>query len=342
MYCQLKNYNGCNLDPYEKCLPQIQNHNITFKFFPMLSHSANLPYFLFLKSKLNNQTYDTLIDTGSIYAFIKSPLTCDSQDQHHFYYGGGDLTYCDTLAKKLSFLSGDKSGNWIDIYNFHFGETNSCVGLPCTTGQPKAIMGLSANVSEEVSRQPDTTFNPKLPISIDQLQNYFYNNFRTYFKFLSFRWNNGKDALKNPGHMIISTNIEKYPDVTLALNPNPKSLGYGYTSDIKELHFMVNDKVESKLIHHPHGVFLIQQNKPTRVAQKIQAFFDTGTTVPLLIANGDISLLGNKVSTNISMIKSTGRTFNKFKVIFKNNQSLILTMPKAFKSKIPPFFLSNA
>ena len=134
--------------------------------------------------------------------------------------------------------------------------------------------------------------------------------------------------------MIISTNIEKYPDVTLALNRNPKSIGYGYTSDIKELHFMVNDKVDSKLIQHPHGVFLIQQNKPARVTQKMFAFFDTGTTIPFLIVNGDNSFLSSKKSSNPPVINGTGRTYNKLKVIFKD-QSLILTIPKAFQTGAP-------
>jgi hypothetical protein len=281
---------------------------------------------IWFKIKIGNRILYTQIDTGSIYTLVESPLNCQDQKRSSFYYGQGEVIYCDD-RKNLSFLS-DLTNDEITYDNFSIGTgTGVGFGPGCSS-----VMGLSANISQGVATLSNSTFNPTLSTSISQFQRMFHDTFKTDFRFMSFEWDEGGEGTTPGGNVCFSTGIRTPPNVSLALHPAPTT-GYGYTASIKEIQFVVGDEVKKRLVEELGVLYLEVGETRNSVGTSMASFFDTGTTVPMVVLDGDVNLLSDTVGSAGMLISFTGLPFDKFRMFFKEeSQPLVIEIPSALAS----------
>jgi hypothetical protein len=282
---------------------------------------------IWFKNKIGNRILYTQIDTGSIYTLVKSSLSCLPEKRFSYYYGSGEVIYC-VDRKNLSFLTDLTSGE------ITFGGFDLGIGTGPGFGG-SSVMGLSANISQGVAALSNSTFNPTLSTSISQFQRLFHDTFKNDFRFMSFEWDEEREGGKTGGNVCFSTEIRTPPNVSLALHPSP-TIGYGYTASVKEIHFIVGDEVKKRLVEEIGVLYLEVGETRTSVGTSMASLFDTGTTLPMTVIDGDVNFLSETASSASMIVPFTGLPFDKFKMVFKEeSQPLVIEIPSAVASVFP-------
>jgi hypothetical protein len=212
--------------------------------------------------------FTAMVDTGSPYSLFKSDkikaakLDCDPVLS--FHYGSGNTKFC-PVERTLGILGKD-------------GDVFPWTTAPLTVGAANNIniVGVTGNIDPATNR-------PGMTSTIEQTQP----------QALSFRWPRGLSEsgdmrfapLSNPGKQVAAIDLV-----------DPGALSYGYTGTLVRLEYLQGDDVHTSLRQTDDGVNWVRGDRTTKVADSMLAFFDTGTTIPNVMVNGDISLMGDQVN----------------------------------------------
>lgn len=242
-------------------------------------------------------TRPVIIDTGSIYYFetppasaVSSPLSCAPPET--FTYGVGVAKFCPS-SQTLTARSSDGALETILGSSITLGLAQFSDWEP---GIPNAVLGLAGNM-----QGPNR--NGISPL-IDQIKP----------SQLSFRFPNG--GLANGMMSFGPLPADRLSGASPIPLVNPGSLGYGYTANIKRMEFIGSGKVLAAITYGRDGVFLEHGTARDKIAEQHVAFFDTGTPLPLVFSNGDISLLGNNVTTGNIGTNTSGPFYDELRVVF--------------------------
>lgn len=140
---------------------------------------------------------------------------------------------------------------------------------------------------------------------------------------LSFAFPNG---LGETGTMRFDALEQPTPDGRRIPLVEVPSLGYGYTASLLRIEYFAADALIAMIGAEADGVYYEQGNARTRIADEAFAFFDTGTTVPMLPIDGDISLLSDETASSLIESESAAPLYDSFRLVFRNalGEELIL------------------
>ena len=234
-----------------------------------------------------------IIDTGSVYYFLASPdnskdLPCSSPET--FSYGSGTSVFCPEEAivdvKTTEGSYAPLRNQALKMGRSHFEDWQ----------QTLAIMGLAANLVGENRKSMASMMQQLKP------------------DFLSFSF---PDGLTQKGFL----QFEELPDDAAAgfpsiplVDPGPSE--YGYTALPLRLEYYSSGKLHTTLSNTEEGVFLETATSIDRVADEFRTFFDTGTTVPLLMANA-VSLLSDQVANAVIEPERSAADYDRVLVFFE-------------------------
>jgi len=119
---------------------------------------------------------------------------------------------------------------------------------------------------------------------------------------------------------------------------SPGSLGYGYTANVRRMEFLAKGAIAASIVFEPGGVYLENGSTRDRIADRHLAFFDTGTPLPIVFSNGDISLLGDNVTAGDIGTRTTGRRYDEVRVVFDDSSGNAVTIST---SNLAPFMNNN-
>lgn len=250
-------------------------------------------------------TRPVIIDTGSIYYFASPPaknptLSCTSVET--FNYAVGVAKFCPSVR---TLTARDRDGSMVNLVDrgIEMGVAQFSDWEP---GIPDAVLGLAGNMQGENA-------SGIAPV-IDQLQP----------QHLSFRFPNGG---LSSGTMsfgpLPADRLETASPIPLE---NPGSLGYGYTANVKRMEFIGAGKVLAAISYGPSGVFLESGSKRDKIADQHLAFFDTGTPLPLVFSNGDVSLLGNDIAAGNIGTNTSGPFYDELRIVFDSAENNSVTL----------------
>ena len=238
----------------------------TLKLNPQIVEGA--VYSVEISLEYEDNKFTAMVDTGSPYSLFKSDnikaaeLDCDPV--LYFHYGSGNSKFCPE-DRTLKILGKD-------------GEVVPWTTAPLTVGASNNIniVGVTGNLDPATNR-------PGMTSTIEQTQP----------QALSFRWPRGLSEsgdmrfapLSNPGTQVAAIDLV-----------DPGALSYGYTGTLVRLEYLQGDDVHTSLQQTEDGVSWVRGDRTAKVADSMLAFFDTGTTIPNVMVNGDISLMGDQVN----------------------------------------------
>jgi hypothetical protein len=248
----------------------------------------------------DNEERSVLIDTGSIYYFLgrkdnSQDLPCPSPD--NYTYGGGVAFFCpeETLLEVK-----DIQGSYETLF-----PEKIKMGRAYFTewpGPPYAIIGLSANLIGENREN-------MLPV-VHQLEP----------DYLSFSF---PDGLLNPGFFQFDklqgswvSEAQRIPLVS------PDTLEYGYTARLLRIEYYANNELETAVINDIDGVYVETAETSERIADDLMAFFDTGTTIPVLIIDGGASLLSDRVPEDMILPEDDAPLYDEVVAVFEDESGL--------------------
>jgi len=247
----------------------------------------------------DNEERSVLIDTGSIYYFLGSEdnsqdLPCSSPD--NYTYGGGVAFFC---PEKMLLEVKDTHG-WYDTLFFEKIKMGRAYFTEWP-GPPYAIIGLSANLMGKNREN-------MLPV-VHQLEP----------DYLSFSF---PDGLLNPGFFQfdrlkgIDAGTQRIPLVS------PATLEYGYTARFVRVEYYADEELVAAVINKSDGVYIETAETSERIADDLVSFFDTGTTVPIVIIDGDISLLSDEVPESIIVPEDDAPLYDEIVAVFEDESGL--------------------
>jgi hypothetical protein len=247
----------------------------------------------------DNEERSVIIDTGSIYYFLgkkdnSQDLPCPSPD--NYTYGGGVAFFC----PEETLLEVKNIHGWYDTLLFEKIKMGRAYFTEWP-GPPYAIIGLSANL---IGKNRENM----LPV-VQQLEP----------DYLSFSF---PDGLLNPGFFQfdrlegISAGAQRIPLVS------PATLEYGYTARFVRMEYYADKELETAVVNKGDGVYIETAETSERIADNFVAFFDTGTTLPIVIIDGDISLLSDKVSESMILPEDDAPLYDEFVAVFEDESGL--------------------
>ena len=244
----------------------------------------------------DNEERSVLIDTGSIYYFLGSEdntqdLPCPSPE--HYTYGGGVAFFC---PEEMLLEVKDIQGSYETLLPKRIRMGRSYfIEWP---GPPYAIIGLSANL---IGKNKEDM----LPV-IRQLQP----------DYLSFSF---PDGLLNPGFFQFDrlegddAGVQRIPLVS------PDTLDYGYTAKPARIEYYDDEQqVVAAIINTGDGVYVETEGTSERIADDLVSFFDTGTTLPIVIIDGDISLLSDRVPESMILPEDDAPLYDEIVAVFED------------------------
>jgi hypothetical protein len=244
----------------------------------------------------DNEERSVIIDTGSIYYFLGSKdnsqdLPCPSPDS--YTYGGGVAFFCpeETLLEVKNILG------WYDTLIFEKIKMGRAYFTEWP-GLPYAIIGLSANL---IGKNREDM----LPV-VHQLEP----------DYLSFSF---PDGLTKPGFFQFDRLEGAYAGVQRIPLVSPGTLDYGYTARLVRIEYYANNELETAVINDIDGVYVETAETSERIADDLMAFFDTGTTVPILIIDGDASLLSDRVPEDMILPENDAPFYDEVVAVFEDD-----------------------
>lgn len=252
-------------------------------------------------------TRPVILDTGSIYYFTNppasaasSPLSCATPET--FTYGVGVARFCPS-TQLLAARGGDGSLVTLSGSDVTMGVAQFSNWEP---GIPDSVLGLAGNM------QGPNRYGVS-PL-IDQLKP----------AHLSFRFPDGGRA--NGTMSFGPLPADRLSGATPIPLVNPGSLGYGYTANIKRMEFLGSGKLLAAISYGRDGVFLEHDRTRDKIAEQHLAFFDTGTPLPLVFSNGDVSLLGDNVAAGNIGTNTSGPFYDELRVVFDSAAGTTVTL----------------
>lgn len=246
-----------------------------------------------------------IIDTGSVYLFTETfgpAINCNTYQR--YTYGLGAAYYVPTT---------------VDEFFFGTPETTffAPVDTPMNIGQgnlvlvESSIAGLAGNLIQENHENMTSVIQQLKP------------------EHLSFSFAEG---LENGGTMSFAPLTGQTEDPIAIPLVSPGTFGYGYTSIIQKIAFFEADATEphTEIETTDNGVIFRSEGSETKVAERLISFFDTGTTVPALLVQGDISLLGGEVSNSLIAPPADAPAFAKLEVTFTDTTGATKTMTQDY------------
>lgn len=265
-----------------------------------------------------DSTRPVIIDTGSVYYFTSaregsSTLSCEPVET--YTYGVGVARFCPS-SRVLAARADDGAMVALSGHEITMGVARFSNWEP---GIPGAVLGLAGNM-----QGPN---RPGISPVMDQLRP----------AHLSFQFPDG--GLGNGIMSFGPLPADSLTGATPIPLVNPGSLGYGYTANVKRMEFRGSGKVLAAIAYERDGVFLEHGSALERIAEQHVAFFDTGTPLPLVFSNGDISLLGDNVTAGNIGTKTSGPFYDELRLVFDtgagNTVTLRTTNLEPFQSNNP-------
>jgi len=247
----------------------------------------------------DNEERSVIIDTGSIYYFLGSKdnsqdLPCPSPE--HYTYGGGVAFFC---PEEMLLEAKDTHG-WYDTLFFEKIKMGRAYFAEWP-GPPYAIIGLSANL---IGKNREDM----LPV-IHQLEP----------DYLSFSF---PDGLLNPGFFQFDRLEGTHAGAQRISLVNPATLEYGYTARFVRIEYYADKELETAVVNKGDGVYIESAETSERIANDLVAFFDTGTTLPIVIIDGDISLLSDRVAESMILPEDDAPLYDEVVAVFEDESGL--------------------
>lgn len=241
-----------------------------------------------------DSTRSVAVDTGSIYyleSVTERELDCDPVQT--FTYAIAYARFC-PAEEVLEIRAAD--GDLVKVREGAIGM-GEAEFVDWKTKLPEAVLGLAGNM-EGRNR---TGMSPV----VDQLSP----------EHLSFRFPDGglEDGTLSFGPLP-DDRLEGVEPVPLV---GPGSLGYGYTAEVERMEFLGDGELLAAIVFEDDGVFLELGSARDRIAEQHLAFFDTGTPVPLVFSNGDVSLLGDDIVAGNIGTDTSGPFYDELRVVFE-------------------------
>ncbi len=262
-------------------------------FTPMITEG--LTFGIEMAVLADNEERSLIVDTGSIYYFLGSKdnsqdLPCPSPDS--YTYGGGVAFFC----PEETFLVVKSIFDWYEILIFQRIKMGRAYFTEWP-GPPYGIIGLSANLIGENREN-------MLPV-VHQLEP----------DHLSFSF---PDGLLNPGFFQFDGIGGADADARRIPLVSPDTLAYGYTARLVRIEYYADEVLEAAVLNNADGVYIVTAETSERIADDLIAFFDTGTTLPVVIFDGDISLLSDNVPEGIILPEDDAPLYDEVVAVFED------------------------
>jgi len=126
------------------------------------------------------------------------------------------------------------------------------------------------------------------------------------------------DGLLNPGFFQFNRLEGAYAGIQRIPLVSPATLEYGYTARFVRMEYYADKELVTAVVNNADGVYIETAETSERIADDFVAFFDTGTTLPIVIIDGGISLLSDRVPESMIFPEEDAPLYDEVVAVFED------------------------